>query len=435
MSVASTVARRMRGLANKATRSARQGLAGACLVALVSCSPTPQVVLIHPEGGDGAREVLQVEFSQTLTAPDNFVLRPDEFGGVAVDHARKRLYVGSRDAFLIALDTTSGRVAWEHQLSDSVSGIPVVANLSGGPGAEENDAQTALVIVGTDNGVLHAIDVDTQASRWRYETPGRIRNAPIVAEDTVYFTNSRDQIFALDVRTGEWRWQYEQEFSNNFTVYGRAGLTFVPAAADELAGEIGTIYTGFDNGRVVALGATSGQALWLANVAPPEGGDFVDCDSTPWVDKDAGMLVVSGQSTGVHALSLEDGSMLWRYPVLGAGTVVGTDDGSLIAASSLEGLLSLDAHGGLQWRTEIDPGVLQGPVVVQGTVFLTHSDLGLMAFDTLSGEMLAQLRTGSGISTPPTFDPIGQRLYVTSNRGRFLSLRVGDGLLSSPRLP
>lgn len=424
MTLASTVAHRV-----------RRGVLGACLVALVSCSPVPEVVLIHPEGGDAPREVLQVEFSQTLTAPDNFVLRPDEFGGVAVDHGRDRLYVGSRDAYLIAMDTASGQVAWEQHLADSVSGIPVVANLSGGPGVDDDDAQTALVIVGTDNGVVHAIDADTQASRWRYETPGRVRNAPIVAEDTVYFTNSRDQVFALDVRTGEWRWQYEQEFSNNFTVYGRAGLTFVPAAADELAGEIGTIYTGFDNGRVVALGATSGQPLWLANVAPPEGGDFVDCDSTPWVDKEAGMLVVSGQSTGVHALSLEDGSMLWRYPVSGAGTVVGTEDGSLIAASSLEGLLSLDAHGGLQWRTELDPGVVQGPVVVQGTVFLTHADLGLIAFDSLSGEMLAQLRTGSGISTPPTFDPIGQRLYVTSNRGRFLSLRVGGGLLSAPPVP
>ncbi|MEM6996466.1 MAG: PQQ-binding-like beta-propeller repeat protein [Myxococcota bacterium] len=392
------------------------------------CTQTPDVVLIHPQGSQGARQVVQLEFSQTLTAPDNFVLRPDEFGGVGVDHDRGRVYVGSRDAYLLALDAGSGQVAWEQQLSDSISSVPVVA-----PWSDPDGGEGAVVIVGTDNGVLHAIDADTQESRWRYETPGRIRNLPVIADGTVYFANSRDQIYALDVRSGEWRWQYEQEFSNDFTVYGRAGLTFVPAAADAVAGETGTLYTGFDNGRVVALGATSGQALWLANIAPPEGGDFVDCDSTPWIDAEAGLLIVAGQSTGVHALSLEDGAMVWRYPMSGAGSIVGGSDGSLYGASSLEGVFALDREGHLQWRTQIDPGVLQGPVVVDGTLFVTHADRGLLALDSLNGEVLAQLRTGSGVSTPPTYDPVGQRLYVTSNRGMFMSLRVGGGLLADPR--
>ena len=92
-------------------------------------------------------------------------------------------------------------------------------------------------------------------------------------------------------------------------------------------------------------------------------------------------------------------------------------------------MFALDSSGGLRWRTEVDPGVLRGPVVVGNTVFVTHADLGLLAFDALTGDMLAQHRTGSGVSSPPSYDPVRQRLYVTTNRGLFVSLRVGDSLL------
>ena len=396
-------------------------------VCTLGCAQRPDVVLIHNESSEAAKHVVELEFTTTLTMPDNFVLRPDEFGGAAVDHARKLVDVGSRDGHLLALDSASGQVAWDVSLTDSVSSVPVITSVP----SDDGDSADSVILVGTDNGVLHAIDAQTQESRWEYETPGRLRNEPVIADGTVFFANSRDQIYALDIRTGEWRWQYEQEFSHDFTVYGRAGLTFVPARADAAAGEIGTLYTGFDNGRVVALAANSGQVLWLANVAPPQGGDFVDCDSTPWVDVDAGMVVVTGQSTGVHALSLEDGSLLWNYPVQGAGSVVAAEDGSLVAASSLQGVFALDTQGHLRWRTEINPGVLRGPVIVDNTAFVTHADLGLLALDAVNGDVLAQLPTGSGASSPPVYDAVGHRLYVTSNRGTFMSLRVGDGLLTS----
>ena len=45
-----------------------------------------------------------------------------------------------------------------------------------------------------------------------------------------------------------------------------------------------------------------------ANVAPPEGGAFIDADSTPLVDVVHGEVVVSGQATGVYGLSLADGA-------------------------------------------------------------------------------------------------------------------------------
>jgi outer membrane protein assembly factor BamB len=386
---------------------------------LAGCGPPEKTVVIHPEYGDAARHLFRVDFTQQVTVPDNFVLRPDEFTAATPDHPRGHVYVGSREGTLLALDLETGAVAWEEQLGGAVNGRATVTQLPG----EDGRGGQAVLLVGTDNGELIAIDLDTRTIRWRYQTDGTLRTASIVWQGVVYFVNSRDQVFALDVRTGAWRWQYEQELQTDFTVAGRAGLTFVPGREGD-AREVGTLFTGFSNGKVVALGASSGEALWLASVAPPEGGNFIDCDSTPLVDLEAGQVVVSGQSTGVHALAISDGSVRWRFDARATGTVVAGPGGDLVAASSLEGVFALDDAGQMLWRTQVDPGVVSTPVVIDDTAYVTHSASGLLAFDIATGEYLAGIDPGSGMSSVPVYDPIMGRLYMTTNRGLLLALHV-----------
>lgn len=397
--------------------------------AVAGCGARDEVELVYPADpladDAGARAVMAVDYARQLTAPDNFVLRPDEFGAPAVDPERGVVYVGTREGFLVALDARDGVIWQERELEDSVFGIPVLVPGEGPAGSEDEP----LLLVGTDDGTIHALGPTDLQTRWRYETPGRIRNAPLVHRGVVFFVNSRDQIYALDLRSGAWRWQYEQELQTDFTVHGHAGLSLLPGSDDV---ELGTLYSCFDNGKVVALAAGSGQALWIASVAPPEGGDFIDCDSTPLLDPEAGLLYVAGQSTGVLALRLEDGEERWRFPMRGARTLVSVPEGAgggLLGTSALEGVFVLERDGSrLRWRTRTDPGVLSDPVVVGQTVFVTHSEQGLLALDLSTGEILAQLRTGSGMAGVPTYSPQLQRLFALSNRGMFVAVRVGEAV-------
>src|SRR5690606_28934495 len=135
-------------------------------------------------------------------------------------------------------------------------------------------------------------------------------------------------------------------------------------------------------------------------------------------------LYVAGMQTGIFALSLEDGSVRWQHPVRGVGTVVESPAGDLIAGSSLEGMLSLDRQGNLLWRTQLDPGVVSTPIVVGGTVFATHSDAGVLAFDVATGQYLARIDLGSGMSSVPVYDPHDGRFYATTNRGLLLALDI-----------
>ncbi len=390
-----------------------------CALALgllgAACSRGDEPPPIYPELTEGARALGELELMRQVTIPDNFVLRPDEAGAAGVDAERGLIYVGSREGTLLAIAADSGDVRWEIDLGGPVSSPPVLAT----------DGEDQTLFVGTDNGELYALDPETQAERWRYATDGRIRNRALLVEGVVYIVNSRDQIFALDARTGKWRWQYEQELQTDFTVHGHAGLTFAKPV-DPTTGDAGRVFACFDNGKVAALSAGSGEVLWLASVAPTAGGNFSDCDSTPLIADDTDAVYVAGQSTGVHALGREDGAPVWQFPAEGVGAVAWGPGGMLVAVSSLEGVMALDRQGRALWRTQVDEGSIGDPVVVGDTIILTHVEAGLIALDVPTGMLLGRIVTGSGMSSTPVYDPHTERVYAITNRGVLLGVRLVD---------
>jgi outer membrane protein assembly factor BamB len=379
---------------------------GGAALACASASGPPRVEILYPENGEVAAQVLSLGLSTQVTLGENWILRPEERGSVAVDAKRGLLYVGGADGSLLALEPELGVVVWELSFSGAMSSAGLIVE--------------DLLVFGTDDGALIAVDLEKREERWRYETDGVVIAAPIEADGVVYFGNSRDQVFALDLRDGTWRWQYERDFQKDFTIRGRAGLAFVPVA-DPGSDESGVLYTGFDDGRVVAIGSSSGEALWMTNLAPrdvDQSGVFADVDSTPLVDLDAGELVVSGVSSGVHGLSLIDGSRHWSQPFKGGGSLVaGPEDGVFIIASPLEGLAAVQRGGGLRWRVDLDPGSYSTPTVVDDTVFVANSDVGLAAYDAHTGRHLLRVDTGSGVSARPVYDNADERLFAMSNRG------------------
>jgi PQQ-dependent dehydrogenase (methanol/ethanol family) len=77
-----------------------------------------------------------------------------------------RIYVGTSDMHLVALDAKSGRVIWDHQLVDVKEGF----NLTGGPLVAKN-----RVMIGTNGRVpgknfIIALDTESGNEAWRFNT-------------------------------------------------------------------------------------------------------------------------------------------------------------------------------------------------------------------------------------------------------------------------
>jgi outer membrane protein assembly factor BamB len=402
------------------------GLAGGAL----ACRPAERTVIVHEPEGEAPRAVWSVDFVSEFTVPENFRYRTEEYGSAVGDPSRGLVYVGSRDGTLLALDDHRGEFVWELDVGGGFGGMPVLALVDVETGLGHVAAPTEQpnwMLTGTDDGALVAIDLDAVEVVWRYRTSGLIRTPAVIGDGVVHVANSRDQILTVDLRGGEWVWEYDGEFQKDFTVYGRAGLAYAPPGVGAETLDSGTLYTGFADGKVIALDAVSGAPRWLDSLAPVEGERlFVDVDTTPVLAPERGELLVANQAAGVFALALADGGRRWNTKIRAVGSLVPAPGGLVVAASSLEGLFGLEQDGRVRWHEQLDPGSLATPLIVGSTVFVAHSDAGLLAYASADGELLARMFNGSGSSGQPSYDPVLGRVYASSDRGQLYALRLAD---------
>jgi outer membrane protein assembly factor BamB len=106
-----------------------------------------------------------------------------------------RVYMGNTDGRVYSFVARNGETAWTKSTGSYVYSGPAAAPVPGkGP----------TVFIGSYTGVFYALDAQSGAERWSFQSPGRISGAVSVIGPVVYFANlvSRET-HGLDVRTGK----------------------------------------------------------------------------------------------------------------------------------------------------------------------------------------------------------------------------------------
>ncbi len=350
---------------------------------------------------DVGESVLRLRW-KVLTGDTARTRQPQEFAGVAA--AGGYVYGGATGGRFLALAADSGRVRWSHRLG-SISSRPVI-----GPDR---------LFVGTNDGELLAVSLDRGEVMWRYATRGPILATPRLVGDTVVFTNEADQVYALDARTGAFRWQYKGATPEEFTLRGHAG-----AAVDS-----DLVFTGFSSGTFVALRLGNGSVAWLTSLKG-EQDRFIDVDATPVVVGDT--VLVTSSSGGVWALDKTTGLVRWQVAIEGATASSGmgvtgslTTDGTRIYVAAADlGIHAFDLDGNVLWRQGTRGGGEPGPPVVVGErLFYTLADAGLFVADKRTGRLLQYFDPGDGVTAEPLISG-GDTAYVLSNRGVLYALDI-----------
>ena len=331
------------------------------------------------------------------TADRRTELGPQEFASAAV--AADRVFIGSDSGMFYALRALNGAVIWKKQIG-AVGSAPLVSS--------------GMLYVGTSDGALIAMDMQTGVEKWRYTGRGVVAQSPIAAGDMIVFSNEADQVVAVDAATGKFKWQYKAETPDEFTLRGHAGVT---SDGDML-------YTGFSNGTLVALRRETGSVAWSTSLKA-DAEKFVDVDATPIVIGDR--VYASSSSGGVFAVDKLTGLVRWRVPFWDAalpsstGNVGGlTTDGKTLYVSVADlGTYAIDLAGNVLWRVGAkDGGEPAAPVLYGDLLIYTLAEDGMFIANRRTGETLEYFDPGSGISAQPTVTGDG-RLFVMSNRGIF----------------
>lgn len=157
----------------------------------------------------------------------------DRYGSSAfVDGAR--VYVGSADGNLYALDATNGRELWRAASNGKVYASPI----------RHGDA----VIFGSFDGFLYSVAAADGSSRWQTDTRGAIATAPAIAGQRIVVGNRAFELSGIDADTGTAVWRQFFFFS---------WVDSVPSIAN------GTAYVGSsDTASVLAFDIATGKREW-----------------------------------------------------------------------------------------------------------------------------------------------------------------------------
>jgi outer membrane protein assembly factor BamB len=247
--------------------------------------------------------------------------------------------------------------------------------------------------------------------RWSYRAKGAIERAPEMSADLVFVTTAADRVVALESATGKWKWQYERETPEGFTIHGYAG--------PRLWGT--QVLAGFADGYLVSLATASGDVLWARSLAAASD-QFVDVDSTPTLA--GGVAYVSSYSGGLYSIDPRDGGVRWRIGIEGVGSVTAApEDGGLYFAASRQGLHASDREGHVLWRQGLtEAGDLTQPQIVGRYLVFSGSRAGLFVVQRDGGQLLEVFNPGHGVCAAPTLDRTTGRVYVLANGGSLYAL-------------
>jgi len=241
----------------------------------------------------------------------------------------------------------------------------------------------------------------------------------------------------------------DKEWSRSIGEGQNQGFSRLTPALD---GEM--IYAVDYQGLLVAMNSKTGKKLWKRKINQPQQtlwqwlksfvvADDANLQIVGGIAAEHGLLLVSTYAGEVMALSIEDGSELWRKQLPGEIVAAPHTNGRVVAAQTINGkLFALDAKTGEQmWFYDNPPPVLTlrgtpSPIVTDTAVYAGFSTGRLMAFNPANGLILwdqrialpkgrSELERMVDIHASPLINE--GVLYVGTYQGRIAALARGTG--------
>jgi outer membrane protein assembly factor BamB len=163
--------------------------------------------------------------------------RWDRYGSSVVADG-KRVYVGSRDKTLYALDLATGKEQWRVETQDMMTATPALYR--------------DMLLFADYKGVVQAVGASDGKARWTYDAKLPVAGDLIVDADRVFVGSRTYDLIALDATSGKELWKHYYWFS---------WIESPPVVRD------GVVYTGSSDGvGVFAIDARDGKLRWKTAV-------------------------------------------------------------------------------------------------------------------------------------------------------------------------
>jgi len=198
-----------------------------------------------------------------------------------------RVYVGTHEGRLLALDARRGTRLWEFQTAESVIATPIVSG--------------NRVYCGSFDGFLYALDAATGTLAWKADTGGAITTAAAVSGSRVIVGSRSYDLLAFDAARGTPGWTRYFWFS-----WVESPVTIFKSVA----------YVGSSDAALVsAIDPATGRVVWRTDVAGSAWGQPAVTDALVYEGVTGVLNYMSPHRGSVIALDRTTGQPRWWYPV------------------------------------------------------------------------------------------------------------------------
>ena len=261
------------------------------------------------------------------------------------------------------------RLVWTLATGDEVRGTGAIAG--------------ELLLIGSYDKQLYAVDVASGAPRWQFATGRGICSTPTVWEDSVIVGSEDGAVYAVGLDSGRPKWRYR----TNMPV--RSSPRVPPVGSPSIAGGV---FIGSDDNYLYKLDAANGGLLWRSRTYGPVRSSVAFARNLAVVGSDDGFI---------YALAQDSGHQAWRFaagkPVVASPVV----EREVVVCGSLDGTLyGLGAAGGeFRWRFETAGPVIASAATRDGRAYVGSTDGHFYALDVTTGECLWQVTHGGRITS------------------------------------
>ena len=309
------------------------------------------------------------------------------------------------------------QIKWTFHTSGRVISSPAVSN--------------GMVYVGSTDGNLYAVDLESGAQKWKFETKVRVPSSPAISGGIVYFGSYDGNFYAVDATTGQLKWKFQTGGERRFAAKHIHGIQ--PAAEtmpdpfdfylSSPAVWNGAVYFGSGDGNIYALDASSGALKWKFQT-----GDVVH--ASPAISN--GILFVGSWDSFFYALDAVTGKEKWRYKTgedheiynqVGIQSSAAVMDAVVYFGCRDSNFYALDAANGQKKWSFNNKGswVITSPAVLDGKVYFATSDTAMFyALDAKSGAPVFSLKFKWPMFSSPAV--AGSMLYMGTHEGKLIAI-------------
>jgi len=277
------------------------------------------------------------------------------------------------------------------------------------------------IYFGSDNGCLWALNQKDGSVAWKFQGTGYlvkqekiILSSPAIYKNTIYFGAYDGNVYAVNKETGRLRWK-------------NMDADFV-GSSPAVAADLGLLFVGLEfglfrkKGGIVALNLETGKKVWGYQMK-----EFVHCSPAYCPEKK--VVAIGGNDFYVYLFDAKTGKLKWKYQTgseIKASLVFDTRRNLLLFGSFDKNIYAMDIDSGkVKGKFQTKEVVYSTPIIYGDNAYFGSMDKHLYSLNLDSGKLNWHTDCGGRIFAQPQI--IEGKVYIGSTAGIMYEIDLRTG--------